>query len=272
MKRRIGPPRRVEPPLLPLKGRCALVTGASSGIGEAVAGRLAAAGAAVIVVYRSHPAAGKKIAADIRAAGGEALALRADMAKEGDITALFAQTSRKFGAIDILVNSAGMENRRPFLEMPVRDWDQVMAVNLRGVFLCSQIAARAMVKNGGGTIINISSVHQIIPWGGYAHYCASKGGLDMLMKTMALELAAKNVRVNNVAPGAIATPINESWLHDPAKRRQVLKLIPTGRIGLAEEVAAAVIYLASDAAAYVTGTTLLVDGGMTLYSSFLGQA
>lgn len=129
-----------------------------------------------------------------------------------------------------------------------------------------------MVKDGRGVIINISSVHEIIPWGGYAHYCASKGGLEMLMKTMALELAEKNVRVNNVAPGAIATPINESWLHDPAKRKQVLALIPSRRIGQPEEVAGAVLYLVSDEAAYVTGTTLLIDGGMTLYSSFLGQA
>jgi glucose 1-dehydrogenase len=255
-----------------LKGRCALVTGASSGIGEAVARRLAAAGATVILVYRSHPAAAKKIVAEIKASAGEAVALHADMAKERSIKSLFAQVFRKFGAVDILVNSAGMENKSPFLKMPLRDWDQVMTVNLRAVFLCSQLAAQRMVKNGGGTIINLSSVHQLIPWGGYAHYCASKGGLDMLMKTMALELADKNVRVNNVAPGAIATPINESWLHDPAKRRQVLKLIPARRIGEPEEVAAAVMYLAGDEASYVTGTTVFIDGGMTLYSSFLGQA
>lgn len=255
-----------------LKGRIALVTGASSGIGEAVARRLAAAGAAVVVNYRSHPKEAKKIVTEIKFAGGRAIAIHADMSKEREIKAMFARMFREFGAIDILINNAGIENKIPFLEMPVQDWDQVMAVNLRGVFLCSQLAARRMVKNGGGVIINISSVHQIIPWGGYAHYCASKSGLDMLMKTMALELAEKKVRVNNVAPGAIATPINEAWLKDPAKRKQVLALIPSRRIGQSEEVAGAVLYLVSDEAAYVTGTTLLIDGGMALYSSFLGQA
>ncbi len=256
----------------PLKGRRALVTGASSGIGEAVARRLAAAGAAVVVNYRSHPKEAKKIAAEIKSAGGQAIAVHADMSKEREIKSMFARMFREFGAIDILVNNAGIENKSPFLDMPVKDWDQVMAVNLRGVFLCSQLAARRMVKNGGGVIINMSSVHQIIPWGGYAHYCAAKSGLEMLMKTMALELAEKKVRVNNVAPGAIATPMNEAWLHDPARRKQVLALIPSRRIGQPEEVAGAVLYLVSDEAAYVTGTTLLIDGGMTLYSSFLGQA
>ena len=255
-----------------LKGRHALVTGASSGIGAAVARRLAAAGAAVVVNYRSHPKAAKKIVTEIKSAGGKAIAIHADVSKEREIKTLFARMFEECGAIDILVNSAGIENKSPFLEMPVQDWDRVMTVNLRGVFLCSQLAARHMVKNGGGVIINISSVHQTIPWGGYAHYCAAKGGLEMLMKTMALELSEKKVRVNNVAPGAIATPINAAWLNNPARRRQVLALIPSRRIGQAEEVAGAVLYLVSDEAAYVTGTTLFIDGGMTLYSSFLGQA
>jgi len=257
---------------LKLDGKRALVTGGSSGIGEAVARRLAAAGAAVAVNYRSHPKAAKKIVAEIQAAGGKAIAIYADVSKEREIETMFASLVEEFGAIDILVNSAGIENKSPFLEMPVGDWDQVMTVNLRGAFLCSQLAARQMVKNGGGVIIHISSVHQTIPWGGYAHYCAAKGGLDMLMKTMALELAEKKVRVNNVAPGAIASPINAEWLDDPARRKQVLALIPARRIGQAEEVAGAVLYLVSDEAAYVTGTTLVIDGGMTLYSSFLGQA
>jgi glucose 1-dehydrogenase len=255
-----------------LKGRLALVTGANSGIGEAVTRRLAAAGAAVVVNYLSHPKEAKKIVAEIKSAGGQAMAIHADMSEEREIKAMFARIFRKFGAIDILVNNAGIENKSPFLDMRLEDWDQVMAVNLRATFLCSQLAARRMVKTGGGVIINISSVHQIIPWAGYAHYCASKSGLEMLMKTMALELAEKKVRVNNVAPGAIATPINETWLHDPVRRKQVLDLIPSRRIGQAEEVAGAVSYLVSDEAAYVTGTTLLIDGGMTLYSSFLGQA
>ena len=250
--------------LLPLKGRRALVTGASSGIGEAIARRLAAAGASVIIVYRSHAAAAQKTVAKIQAIGGAAIALRADMAKERDIKSLFAKVFKKAGPIDILVNSAGMETKRPFLTMPVKDWDRVLSVNLRAVFLCSQLAAQGMVKQKRGVIISISSVHAVLPWAGYAHYCVSKGGLEMLMKTMALELAGKGVRVNNVAPGAIATPINDSWLHDAAKRRRALKRIPLHRIGRPEEVADAVLYLASDAASYVTGTTLFIDGGRTL--------
>ena len=254
----------MPPSLLSLKGRRALVTGASSGIGEAIARRLAAAGATVIIVYRSHAAAAKKAVADIAAAGGEAMAFRADMAKEREIKSLFAQVLKKIGPLDILVNSAGMESKHPFLTMPVKDWDQVMSVNLRAIFLCSQLAAQSMVKRNRGVIINISSVHAVLPWVGYAHYCASKGGLEMLMKTMALELAGRGVRVNNVAPGAIATPINDSWLHDAAKRRRELKRIPLHRIGRPEEVAGAVLYLASDEASYVTGTTLVIDGGRTL--------
>jgi glucose 1-dehydrogenase len=251
-------------PLFPLKGRRALVTGASSGIGESIALRLAAAGAMVVIVYRSHAAAAKKTVADIKALGGQALALRADMADEGEIRTLFAQVSQQAGPIDILVNSAGMENKHSFLTMPLKDWDQVMNVNLRAVFLCSQLAAQGMARRERGVIINISSVHAVLPWIGYAHYCASKGGLEMLMKTMALELAPKGVRVNNVAPGAIATPINESWLHDAAKVRQELKKIPLHRIGRPDEVAGAVLYLASDEAAFITGTTLYIDGGRTL--------
>jgi len=250
--------------LVSLRDRSALVTGASSGIGEAIAHRLAAAGATVIIVYRSHAAAAKKTVANIKAIGGEAMALRADLGREREIKSLFTQVLKRVGPLDILVNSAGMETKRPFLTMPLKDWDQVMRVNLRAVFLCSQLAAQSMVRRNRGVIINISSVHAVLPWIGYAHYCASKGGLEMLMKTMALELAGKGVRVNNVAPGAISTPINNSWLHDAAKRRRELKRIPLHRIGRPEEVAGAVLYLASDEASYVTGTTLVIDGGRVL--------
>jgi glucose 1-dehydrogenase len=250
--------------LRPLQGRRALVTGASSGIGEAVALRLAAAGATVVIVYRSHAVAAKKTVSRITAAGGSAVAMRADMADAGEIKSLFARVSKEVGALDILVNSAGMENKRPFLTMPVQDWDRVLSVNLRAVFLCSQLAAQGMVKRKRGVIINLSSVHAVLPWVGYAHYCASKGGLELLMKTMALELAGQGVRVNNIAPGAIATPINDSWLNDPAKVRQELKKIPLKRIGRPEEIADAVLYLAGDQASFVTGTTLFIDGGRTL--------
>ena len=247
-----------------LEGRRALVTGASSGIGEAIANRLAAAGAKVIIVYRSHAAAAKKTVANINGTGGEAIAIHADMASERDIKSLFVQVRKAIRPLDILVNSAGVEDRRAFLTMPVKDWDQVMNVNLRAVFLCSQLAAQSMVKRKRGVIINISSVHAFLPWVGYSHYCASKGGLEMLMKTMALELAGRGVRINNVAPGAISTPINSSWLHDAAKVRRELKRIPLHRIGRPEEVASAVRFLASDEASYVTGTTLIIDGGRTL--------
>jgi glucose 1-dehydrogenase len=249
---------------LPLKGRRALITGASSGIGEAIAYRLASAGASVIIVYHSHPGDAKKTVATIKSLGGKATAVKANIANERDIRSLFAQVSRKEGPLDILINSAGIENKHSFLTLPVKDWDQVVNLNLRSVFLCSQLAARGMVKRKRGVIINISSVHAVLPWVGYAHYCASKGGLELLMKTMALELAGKRIRVNNVAPGAISTPINNSWLHDAAKLRKELKKIPLHRIGRPGEVADAVLYLVSDEASFITGTTLYIDGGRTL--------
>jgi glucose 1-dehydrogenase len=249
---------------LPLKGRRALVTGASSGIGESIAYRLAAAGASVIIVYHSHSAEAKKTVARIKFLGGKASAYKANIADERDIRSLFLEVSKKEGPVDILINSAGIENKHSFLSMPVKDWDLIMNLNLRSVFLCSQLAAQGMARRKRGVIINISSVHCVLAWVGYAHYCASKGGLEMLMKTMALELAPKNIRVVNVAPGAIATPINSSWLSDPAKVRKELKKIPLHRIGTPEEVAGAVLYLVSDEASFVTGTTLYIDGGRTL--------
>lgn len=254
-----------------LENRKALVTGANSGIGKAVALRLAAAGAAVVVNYRSRPEDAQTVVSAIEAAGGQAIALQADVSKEDEVKAMFEQAFEQYGTIDILVNNAGIENERRFLEMAIEDWDKVMAVNLRGVFLCSQQAARSMAEHGGGAIVHISSVHQVIPWGGFAHYCASKAALEMLMKTMALELAENHIRVNGIAPGAIATPINAEWLDKPAQREKVLSTIPWNRIGRPEEVAEAVLYLVSDAADYVTGTTLFIDGGMTLYADFLKQ-
>lgn len=252
-----------------LQGRKALVTGGSSGIGEAIARRLASAGAYVIINYRSKPEMAQKIVEEIRKEGGQALAIEADIGNEQEIKEMFIEVDNQLGAVDMLVNNAGIENNSPFLELSVDDWDKVMNVNLRGVYLCSQQAARRM--ESGGVIINISSVHELIPWGGYAHYCASKGGLEMLMKTMALELAQRKISVNNIAPGAIITPINKDWLNDEKKRGEVLAKIPWGRIGRPEEVAATVLFLASDEAEYITGTTLFIDGGMSLYASFLGQ-
>ncbi len=254
-----------------LTGRKALVTGANSGIGEAIARRFAAAGAAVVINYRSRPEAAQKIVEDIAAAGGKAIAIQADVRGAADIEAMFAEMFEHFGGIDILVNNAGIINDRAFLDMSIENWDKVININLRGAFICAQQAARQMAKAGGGAIVNISSVHQTIPAGGNAHYCTSKGGLEMLMKTMALELAQHKIRVNNIAPGAIATPINEEWLDDAAEREKVLATIPWRSIGTPEDIAAAALYLVSDEAKYVTGTTLFVDGGMTLYADFLGQ-
>lgn len=250
-----------------LQGRKALVTGGNSGIGEAIARRLAAAGAHVVINYRSYPQAAQKIVEEINKEGGQALAIEADISSEQEITRMFIEADKQVGAMDILVNNAGIENNSAFLELSAEDWDKVLNVDLRAVFLCSQQAARRMQT--GGVIINISSVHELIPWAGYAHYCAAKGGLEMLMKTMALELAQNKIRVNNIAPGAIITPINNAWLDDPKKRDEVLAKIPWGRIGRADEVAAAAWFLASDDAEYITGTTLFIDGGMSLYANFL---
>lgn len=252
-----------------LAGRKALITGANSGIGEAIARRFAAAGAAVVVNYRSRPEGAQKIVEDIVSAGGEAIAIQADVGSAADIEAMFAEMFARFGGIDILVNNAGIINDSAFLDMSIENWDKVIGINLRGAFICAQQAARHMIKTGGGVIVNISSVHEVIPGGGNAHYCTSKGGLEMLMKTMALELAQHKIRVNNIAPGAIATPINAEWLGDAAKREEVLATIPWRTIGTPEDIAAAALYLVSDEAKYVTGTSLFVDGGMTLYADFL---
>lgn len=239
-----------------LQGRKALVTGGNSGIGEAIARRLAASGAYVVINYRSHAETAQKIVEEIKKAGGQALATAADISSEQETRQMFIELDKQLGAMDILINNAGIENSSPYLELNVDDWDKLMNVNLRGVFLCSQQAARRMQT--GGVIINISSVHELIPWAGYAHYCAAKGGLEMLMKTMALELAQKKIRVNNIAPGAIITPINQAWLNDPKKRDEVLAKIPWGRIGRAEEVAAAAWFLASDDAEYIPAPRFLL--------------
>ncbi len=198
------------------------------------------------------------------------IAIRADVSNEGEVEEMFRQAALEFGGLDILVNNAGMETHHEFLEMPLKDWQKVIDVDLTGPFLCAQRAARLMIKSGtGGAIVNITSVHQIIPWGGYAHYCAAKAGLDMLTKTIALELATQNVRVNSVAPGAIQTPINKDVWTDPEMMRDLLSKIPTQRTGQVEEVAAVVAFLCSDEASYMTGATVYVDGGMTLYPAFL---
>jgi glucose 1-dehydrogenase len=253
-----------------LQGRRALVTGANSGIGRGIALRLAQEGAAVAVNYISHPEAAEEVVKEINAIGVKGIAIRADVSNEGEVEEMFKQAASALGGLDILVNNAGMETHHEFLEMPLKDWQKVIDVDLTGPFLCAQRAARLMIQTGkGGAIVNITSVHQIIPWGGYAHYCAAKAGLDMLTKTIALELATQNVRVNSVAPGAIQTPINKEVWSDPAMMNDLLSKIPTARVGQVEEVARVVAFLCSDEASYMTGATVYVDGGMTLYPAFL---
>jgi glucose 1-dehydrogenase len=260
----------------PLKGQKALVTGASSGIGEAVARYLAKAGAAVVVNYRSRPEAAQKIVDDVRADNCEAIAIQADVSKEDEVGAMFTQMFREFGTIDILVNNAGIQKDSPFVDMTLDQWNLVLAVNLTGQFLCAREATREFLRRGiqsqvscaAGKIICISSVHEVIPWAGRVNYAASKGGLNMMMQSMAQELAPHKIRVNSIAPGAIKTPINQSAWEMPEAEAELLKLIPYGRVGNVEDIAKAAVWLASDDSDYVNGTTLFVDGGMTLYPGF----
>jgi glucose 1-dehydrogenase len=253
-----------------LAGRRALVTGANSGIGRGVALRLAQEGASVVVNYLKDPEAAEEVVREIKELGVGGIAIQADVANEDQVERMFDQAAAGLGGLDILVNNAGMETHHPFLEMPLESWRRVIDVDLTGPFLCAQRAARLMTKSGrGGSIVQISSVHQIIPWGGYAHYCAAKAGLAMLTKTIALELATTGVRVNAVAPGAIETPINKDVWGDPEMKRDLLSKIPTERVGRVEEIASVVAFLCSDEASYMTGATIYVDGGMTLYPAFL---
>jgi glucose 1-dehydrogenase len=256
-----------------LEGRRALVTGANSGIGRAIALRLGLEGAGVVVNYLVQPEEAEKVVTEIEGAGSKALAINADVSDEGQVEEMFRRAAEALGGLDILVNNAATEMRRPFLEMPLEDWRRVIEVDLTGPFLCSQRAARLMVESGaGGSIVNITSVHQRIPWGGYAHYCAAKAGLEMLTKTIALELATENVRVNSVAPGAIATPLNREVWSEPEMMSDLLNKIPVRRAGEVEEIASVVAFLCSDESSYMTGQTVYVDGGMTLYPAFLRGA
>ncbi|HYA00638.1 MAG TPA: glucose 1-dehydrogenase [Candidatus Binatia bacterium] len=254
-----------------LEGRRALVTGASSGIGRATALRLGAEGASVAVNYYSDRERGdaEAVVAEIHRGGRDACSVQADVGSEADVVRMVAGCGERFGGLDILVNNAGIEKRVPTLEMPLAVWDAVLRTNLTGAFLCLREAGKLMAAQRRGVIVNMSSVHEFIPWPGFAHYCASKGGMKLLTQTVARELAPLGVRVLAVAPGAIATPINESVLDDAEARRQVEAEIPLGRFGQPEEIAAAVAWAASDQAGYVTGTTLVVDGGLSTYPKFI---
>ncbi len=259
-----------------LKGQKALVTGASSGIGEAIARYLAASGAAVAINYHSEAQEAQKLVDDIKAANGEAFAIQADVSNEDQVKEMFSQTLQHFGTIDILVNNAGLQKDAAFVDMSLNQWNTVIGVNLTGQFLCAREAAKEFLRRGvqpqissaAGKIICISSVHQVIPWAGHVNYAASKGGINMLMQSIAQELAPHKIRVNSIAPGAIKTPINKSAWDTPEAEAKLLKLIPAKRVGHVEDIAKAVVWLASDDSDYVNGTTLFVDGGMTLYPGF----
>jgi glucose 1-dehydrogenase len=260
----------------PLEGQTALVTGASSGIGLGVAKALGAAGADGVGNYVSAPEAAERVAEEIRAGGSRALAIRADVSREDQVREMFARMLEAWGGIDILVNNAGLQKDAAFGEMTLEQWNSVIGVNLTGMFLCSREAVRAMVRRGPrpeisravGKILCVSSVHEAIPWAGHANYAASKGGVKLLMQTMAQELAPARIRVNSIAPGAIQTPINREAWETPLALKSLLTLIPYGRIGQPEDIGRVAVFLASDDADYINGQTIFVDGGMTLYPEF----
>jgi glucose 1-dehydrogenase len=253
-----------------LVGRRALVTGGDSGIGQGVCYELAAHGAAVAINYVGPSQEAKRMAGELEAAGVKALPVAMDVSSEQDVQRAFVECKDAFGGVDLLVNNAGLEHRYPLVDMPLDAWQKVIDVNLTGVFLCAREAARMMRADGSkGTIVNMSSVHEQIAWERFSHYCASKGGMRMFTQSIAKELAPLGIRVVNVAPGAIDTPINREVLADPVESAKVQAEIPLGRWGHVQDIARAVSWLASEQASYVTGATLFVDGGMTLYPRFV---
>ena len=259
-----------------LKNQVALVTGASSGIGSGVAKALAADGATVIVNYSRSAEGAEKVVNAIKEEGGQALAIQADVSQEDQVLRMFDQVLKEFGTLHILVNNAGIQVDAPFLEMSLAQWQKVLDVNLTGQFLCAREAAKEFIRRGvqpeiskaAGKIICMSSVHEVIPWAGHVNYAVSKGGIMLLMKSMAQELAPYKVRINSIGPGAIKTPINnEAWETEEAAKK-LLTLIPYNRIGEPKDIGEAAAWLASDESDYVHGVTLFVDGGMTLFPGF----
>jgi glucose 1-dehydrogenase len=259
-----------------LRGQRALVTGANSGIGLATAIALGRAGADVVVNYVAGREAAEDVVRQIEGFGVRAFAHEADVSDEGQVVGMFARMLEEFGTIDILVANAGLQRDAPVTEMTTAQWHKVIDVNLTGQFLCAREAAKEFLRRGvvpevsrsAGKIVCMSSVHQLIPWSGHLNYAASKGGVLMLMQTLAQELGPQGIRVNAVAPGAIKTPINRSAWDTPEAEQELLRLIPYRRVGEPEDIADAVTVLASDLMDYVVGTTLFVDGGMTLFPGF----
>jgi glucose 1-dehydrogenase len=259
-----------------LKGQVALVTGASSGIGKACALALGQAGAAVAINYYDGGDTARGVAEQIEGYGSRALAIQADVSQEDQVRKMFAQVREEFRTVDILINNAGVQKDAPFADMTLEQWNGVLAVNLTGQFLCAREAIREFKRRGvvpavscaAGKIVCMSSVHEVIPWAGHANYAASKGGVMLMMKSLAQEVAPYRIRVNSVAPGAIRTPINRPAWSTPEAYDALMKLIPYNRIGEPEDIARAVVWLVSDQADYVNGTSLFIDGGMTLYPGF----
>ncbi|MEL6580877.1 MAG: glucose 1-dehydrogenase [Cyanobacteria bacterium J06621_12] len=260
-----------------LKGKNVLVTGATSGIGQAIAAHFVTEGANVALNYRNKiekldatKELIKKMCEQKKGCDGKVFPVEADVSEESEITRMCSEVVEQFGSLDILINNAGIQNDAPSHELDTADFDKVIQVNLRGAFLCARETIKHfMARGNGGIIINVSSVHEIIPRPTYVSYSMSKGAMGNMTKTLALEYAPHGIRINAIAPGATATPINDSWAKDPAKTREVESHIPMGRVGTSEEMAAITAFLASDDAAYITGQTLFVDGGLTLYPDFL---
>jgi len=259
-----------------LKGQSAIVTGASSGIGKGVALSLAKEGANVMVNYSANADGAHSLVDEINNNGGRAIAYKTHVGKEDEVAAMFATAIKEFGTVDILINNAGVQKDAPFHEMTLAQWQEVMDINLTGQFLCARAAVREFLKRGvveersvaAGKIICMSSVHEVIPWGGHVNYAASKGGVMQLMKSMAQELAPQRIRVNSIAPGAIQTPINRSAWETPEALNSLMTLIPYKRIGQPSDIGNLAAWLASDEADYITGATIFIDGGMTLYPGF----
>jgi glucose 1-dehydrogenase len=259
-----------------LAGQKALVTGANSGIGKGVAIALGQAGADVVVNYVDGEDAAQAVVEEIKKSGVRAYAQQADVSSEDQVAAMFARMIQELGTVDILVSNAGLQRDSAFHEMTLDKWNKVLNVNLTGQFLCAREAVREFLRRGivpsvssaAGKIICMSSVHQVIPWGGHANYATSKGGIKLMMESIAQEVAPKRIRVNAIAPGAIRTPINMVAWDTKEAYDQLMTLVPYGRIGEPEDIARAAVWLASDHSDYVVGTTLFVDGGMTLYPGF----
>lgn len=257
------------------KDKVVLVTGASSGIGRGIAEAFGRSGAKVAINYMKQKGEAEEVLASIEDSGGSALVVQADVSEEAEVLAMFEETREHFGDIDILINNAGIQADSSFLNMSFKEWTKVIEVNLSSQFLCAREAARHFMMRGMkhgdrsvGCIICVSSVHELIPWAGHVNYAASKGGIMQLMKSIAQELGEHKIRINSIAPGAIKTPINEEVWSDKEKSKELLKLIPYGRIGEVEDVANVALFLASDYADYIHGTTIFIDGGMTLFPAF----